>query len=64
MGLCFLDGQWHGWWWPGDARSQGINIHGINLVRWEYDGHIARGLKKCDVEVTVFAIDSVIFNMI
>ena len=30
----------HGWyhccWWPGDARSQGISSHGIDLVLLEY----------------------------
>ena len=25
--------QYHGYWWPGDARNQGINSHGIELFR-------------------------------
>ena len=25
-------GQFYGCWWPGDARSQGISSHGIDLV--------------------------------
>ena len=28
--------QWHGCWCPGDARSQGISSHDINLVLSEY----------------------------
>ena len=27
--------QYHGWWWPGDARSQGISNHDIDLVKLE-----------------------------
>ena len=33
-----LQSQYHGCWWPGDARSQDINNHGIDLVRSEYSG--------------------------
>ena len=30
-------GQYHDcWWWPGNARSQDISSHGINLVSLEY----------------------------
>ena len=28
----------HGWWWPGDARSQGIYTHDIDWVLCEYSG--------------------------
>ena len=28
--------QHHDWWWPGDARSQGICSYGIGLVVPEY----------------------------
>ena len=31
-----LRSQKHGWWWPGDARGQVINRHGIDLVILEY----------------------------
>ena len=35
--LRFLHGQSHGCWWPGgDARSQGIISHGIDLVPLQY----------------------------
>ena len=27
---------WDGWWWPGNARSQGSNSHGIDQVILEY----------------------------
>ena len=30
--------QYHGSWWPGNAWSQGINSHGIDLVCLEYSG--------------------------
>ena len=30
--------QYHGCWWPGDVRSQGIRSHGANLVIPEYSG--------------------------
>ena len=29
--LFILHTQYHGCWWPGNARSQGINSHGIDL---------------------------------
>ena len=29
-------GQYHGCWWPDDAKSQGISSHGIALVLLEY----------------------------
>ena len=28
--------QYHGCWWPGDIRSQGISNHGIDLFNMEY----------------------------
>ena len=28
-----LQSGYNGWWWPGDARSQGISSHGIDLLR-------------------------------
>ena len=31
--LPSLHSQYHGWWCPGDARSQGISNHDINLVK-------------------------------
>ena len=34
--LLISHSQYHGCWWPGDNRSQGINSHGIDLVSWEY----------------------------
>ena len=29
----FLHGQYHGCWWPGDARSQGISNNDIQYVK-------------------------------
>ena len=31
-----LHDQYHYCWWPGDARGQVINSHGIDLVYMEY----------------------------
>ena len=31
--LPILHNQYHGCWCPGDARSQGINNHDIDLVK-------------------------------
>ena len=28
--------QWHGWGWPGDARSQDIISHGVDFIIQEY----------------------------
>ena len=28
--------QYHGCWWPGDTRSQGISSHDIDLILLEY----------------------------
>ena len=33
-----LNGQFHDYWCPGDARSQGISSHGVDLVLSEYSG--------------------------
>ena len=30
--MIILYNQYHGCWWPGDTRSQGISRHGIDLV--------------------------------
>ena len=34
--------QCHGHWWPGDARSQDISSHRIDLIILEYSGFIPR----------------------
>ena len=31
-----LHNRYHGCWWPGDARSQGISSNSIDLVILEY----------------------------
>ena len=36
--LFVRNSQYHGCWWPGDARSQGINSHGIDLAILKYSG--------------------------
>ena len=32
--LFVVHSQYYGWWWLGDARSQGISCHGIDLDLW------------------------------
>ena len=39
--LLIQQNQYHGCWWPGDARSHAINSHDIGLVRSEYSGFTA-----------------------
>ena len=34
--ICAACGQYQGCWWPGDAKSQGISNHDIDLVITEY----------------------------
>ena len=34
--LFIQHSQYHGCWWPGDARSQVISSHGIDLVPMDY----------------------------
>ena len=34
--LFILHTQYHVYLWSGDKRSQGINIHGIDLIHLEY----------------------------
>ena len=34
--MFILHNQYHVWWWPGDARRQGINSHGIDLFCLKY----------------------------
>ena len=36
--LLILHTKYHGRWWPGDVRGQGINSHGIDLVLSQYSG--------------------------
>ena len=31
--LPSLQSEYHGCWWPGDARSQDISIHDVGLVK-------------------------------
>ena len=31
-GALILQNQYHGFWWPGHTRSQGISCHSIDLV--------------------------------
>ena len=32
MNIPISHGQYHGCWWPDDARSQGISNHGVGLI--------------------------------
>ena len=38
QGLPILHNQYHGCWWPGDARSQGISNHDIYNVELDHFG--------------------------
>ena len=40
--LPILHSQYHGCWWPGDARSQGISSHGADLVLLKYSSFTTR----------------------
>ena len=42
-----LQSQYHGCWWPGDGRSQGINSYGIDLVSTEYSISPTWRVYKC-----------------
>ena len=33
--ICISHNQYHGCWWPGNVRSQGISSHGIDLLYLE-----------------------------
>ena len=56
--------QYHGCWCPGDARSQGINSHGIDLVILESSVSTPKGLKfimrRIDALLEVSAINLVV----
>ena len=41
---CHMHSQYHGGWWPGDARSQGISSNDIDLVIPKYAYFSTRGL--------------------
>ena len=40
--------QYHGCWWPGDIRSQGIRSHGIDLFFLEYSSLTTRRVRLDD----------------
>ena len=33
--MFILHDQYHGCWWPGDPKSQGITSHGNDIILWE-----------------------------
>ena len=43
-GQYILYNQYLGCWWPGDARSQGISIHGIDIVILPYSNFTSKGV--------------------
>ena len=47
--LPILHGQYHGCWWPGDARSQGIKKHNIGLVKPRELGPHTLRVKRCEL---------------
>ena len=44
--LFILRSQYHSYWWPGDARGQGISNHSSSTdpVLWEYSGISTRSV--------------------
>ena len=42
--LLMLYNEYHGCWWPDDARSQVISSHGVDLVILEYFSFNIKGL--------------------
>ena len=50
--LFILHSQYHGCWWPGDARSQGISNHDIDLFLSEYSSFRAVRVKICPFSCT------------
>ena len=38
--------QYHGWWCPGDASSQRINSHSIELFLWQYSDPSTKKIKS------------------
>ena len=50
--------QYHGCWWPGDARSLGIISHGIDLICLEYLGFnaIRNYLYECRRQTSVILL--------
>ena len=51
--------QYHGWWWLGYTRIQGINSHGIDLVFPEYSGLSTRRFNSCQAGTKIFQADQV-----
>ena len=58
--LFILYSQYHGWWCPGDARSQGITSHDIDLLIPEYSNFSPREVNAhaqlCIVTVLTFLV--------
>ena len=54
--------QYHGSWWPGEARNQGISNHGIDQILTEYPGLGARKVRSvpCDFKDQVKSIEDVL----
>ena len=42
----FLQSQYHGCWWPGDTKSQGISSHVIDLIIPQYSICSTRRVKS------------------
>ena len=43
---CILNSQYHGCWWSGDARSQGISTHVLTPYFWDIPVFASEGLNK------------------
>ena len=46
--VFILHSQYHGYWWPGALRCQGISSNGIDLVFMEYPGLSTRRVNNAN----------------
>ena len=54
QGFFILQSQYHGCWWPGDRRNQGISSHDVGLVCLEYSSFSTRSVNITTVYSIVF----------
>ena len=59
ISLCYIS-QYCGCWWPGEARSQGISSHGIDLVLL---GYSSLSNRKVNPWCIVFAFYIIIYHL-
>ena len=56
--LLIVHGQYHSYWWPGDARSQSNSSYGTDIVIPEYLTHWGRVTHKCVGNLTIIGADN------